>query len=169
LAQSQQRPNIIIILADDLGFSDIGCYGSEIQTPNLDKLAAHGAKFTQFYNAARCCPSRASLLTGVYPHQAGMGEMVSRTKNYSHESETPYQGWLSRQTVTIAEVLKTAGYETYMSGKWHVGEEKPDWPKQRGFDHYFGLISGANSYYEQLPNRLILEENEPIKCLKIFT
>lgn len=155
-----QKPNFLIILADDLGYSDIGCYGSEIQTPNLDKLAAKGVKFTQFYNAARCCPSRASLLTGVYPHQAGMGEMVvNKPKNRTAESA--YQGWLSKQTVTIAEVLKTAGYSTYLSGKWHVGEERQDWPLQRGFDRYFGLISGANSYYELLPNRLILKDNEP--------
>lgn len=154
-----QKPNIIVIMADDLGYSDIGCYGSEIKTPNLDKLAAGGVKFTQFYNAARCCPSRASLLTGVYPHQAGMGGMV--VSKPDHNRETPYQGWLSRQTVTVAEVLKSAGYQTYMSGKWHVGEERPDWPLQRGFDQYFGLISGANSYYRLLPGRLMLENNEP--------
>lgn len=158
----QTRPNFVIILADDLGFSDIGCYGAEIQTPNLDKLAAKGVKFTQFYNAARCCPSRAALLTGMYPHQAGMGTMVvNKVKDRSQENST--QGWLSRQTVTMAEVLKTAGYQTFMSGKWHVGEERPDWPLQRGFDQYFGLISGANSYYELLPNRLVLEDNEPYK------
>lgn len=170
LAQAQKkesRPNFVIIMVDDMGFSDIGCYGSEIQTPNLDRLAANGAKFTQFYNAARCCPSRASLLTGVYPHQAGMGRMVVNTvKDRSHEEAN--QGWLSRKTVTIAEVLKTAGYQTFMSGKWHVGEERPDWPLQRGFDHYFGLISGANSYYELLPNRLILENNEPYRIPKNF-
>lgn len=160
--KSQARPNFVIILADDMGFSDIGCYGAEIQTPNLDKLAAKGVKFTQFYNAARCCPSRASLLTGMYPHQAGMGTMVvSKVKDRTKEEAN--QGWLSQQTVTVAEVLKTAGYQTFMSGKWHVGEERPDWPLQRGFDQYFGLISGANSYYELLPNRLLLENNEPYK------
>lgn len=165
--KNQTRPNFVVILVDDLGFSDIGCYGSEIQTPNLDKLAAGGAKFTQFYNAARCCPSRASLLTGVYPHQAGIGAMiVNPVKDRSKENA--YQGWLSRQTVTMAEVLKTAGYQTYMSGKWHVGEERPDWPLQRGFDQYFGLISGANSYYELLPKRLMLENNEPYTIPKDF-
>lgn len=163
-----QKPNIIVIMADDLGYSDIGCYGSEILTPNLDALAAGGAKFTQFYNAARCCPSRASLLTGVYPHQAGMGGMVVTSAIKNREPETPYQGWLSRNTVTVAEVLKKAGYQTYMSGKWHVGEERPDWPLQRGFDKYFGLISGANSYYRLLPGRLILEGNEPYKIPEGF-
>ena len=164
---AQNRPNIIVIMADDLGYSDIGCYGSEIKTPNLDKLAAKGAKFTQFYNAARCCPSRASLLTGVYPHQAGMGRMIVRNPE-NKGVETAYQGWLSKQTVTIAEVLKEHGYNTYMSGKWHVGEERPDWPMQRGFDKYFGLISGANSYYELLSGRLILEGNKPCKIPENF-
>jgi len=162
-AQNTQKPNIIIILADDLGFSDIGCYGSEIKTPNLDLLAANGAKFTQFYNNARCCPSRASLLTGVYPHQAGIGDMVEKKAIKNRIPETPYQGWLSKNTVTIAEVLKTAGYQTYISGKWHVGEERQDWPLQRGFDNFFGLVNGTSSYYELLPtpNHLILENNEP--------
>lgn len=155
-------------MADDLGYSDIGCYGSEILTPNLDALAAKGVKFTQFYNAARCCPSRASLLTGVYPHQAGMGKMVVTSAIKNRDPETPYQGWLSRNTVTVAEVLKNAGYQTYMSGKWHVGEERPDWPLQRGFDKYFGLISGATSYYRLLPGRLILEGNEPYKIPEGF-
>lgn len=154
------RPNFVIIMADDLGYSDISCYGSEIPTPNLDRLAADGVKFTQFYNAARCCPSRAALLTGVFPHQAGMGGMVKRDIN-QREPENPYQGWLSQHTATLAEVLRAGGYRTYHSGKWHVGEERPDWPLQRGFEKYFGLISGANSYYRLLPNRLILEGNEP--------
>ncbi len=168
IAQKQPKPNIIVIMADDLGYSDIGCYGSEIKTPNLDRLASHGAKFTQFYNAARCCPSRASLLTGVYPHQAGIGEMVTKEKEFNRSPETAYQGWLSRNTVTIAEVLKTAGYNTYMSGKWHVGEQKPDWPLQRGFDKFFGIINGTSSYYEQLPNHLIAEGNEPYKVSENF-
>jgi arylsulfatase A-like enzyme len=167
ICNAQQRPNIIVILADDLGYSDIGCYGSEIKTPHLDQLAAKGVKFTQFYNAARCCPSRASLLTGMYPHQAGMGEMIVQ-KIQNRNAENPYQGWLSKKTITIAEALKSAGYQTYMSGKWHVGEERPDWPLQRGFDKYFGLISGANSYYELLPGRLMLEDNEPYKIPEDF-
>lgn len=165
--KTPSRPNFVIIMADDLGFSDIGCYGAEIKTPNLDKLASKGVKFTQFYNAARCCPSRASLLTGMYPHQAGMGTMVV-TKVKDRSKETSTQGWLSKQTVTMAEVLKSAGYQTYMSGKWHVGEERPDWPLQRGFDRYFGLISGATSYYELLPGRILLEDNEPYKIPEKF-
>ncbi|MFO7975426.1 MAG: arylsulfatase [Candidatus Hydrogenedentota bacterium] len=140
-----KRPNFLIILADDMGFSDLGCYGSEIATPNLDGLAHDGVRFTQFYSAARCCPSRASLLTGLYPHQAGMGGMVTRGK--ANDRHGPYQGYLNRSCVTIAEVLKPAGYRTYMSGKWHVGERPEHWPLKRGFDRYYGLISGASSYW----------------------
>lgn len=142
------RPNIVIILADDLGFSDIGCYGAEIHTPNLDRLAAEGLRFTQGYSAARCCPSRASLLTGLYPHQTGMGGMV--TPPDRPKPPGPYQGYLNDRCVTLAEVLREAGYRTYMSGKWHVGEAPQYWPRKRGFDRYFGLISGASSYFELL-------------------
>lgn len=139
------RPNILLIMADDLGYSDIGCYGSEIATPALDKLAEEGMRFSQFYNTARCCPTRASLLTGLYPHQTGLGRMVTTKPN----SEVgPYQGYINDQCVTLGEVLKTAGYSTYMSGKWHVGEFEDQWPKNRGFDKYYGLISGAMNYFD---------------------
>ncbi len=147
---NKQQPNIIIIMGDDMGYSDIGSYGGEINTPNLDRLATNGLRFTQFYNTARCCPTRASLLTGLYPHQAGMGHMV-------YDRGTPaYRGDLSFNAVTIAEVLKQAGYDTYLSGKWHVtpyvveDPDKSNWPKQRGFDKFFGIISGAGSYYDPL-------------------
>ncbi|RLD36204.1 MAG: arylsulfatase [Bacteroidetes bacterium] len=145
--QSNKQPNIILIMADDMGYSDLGCYGSEIQTPNLDALAIEGLRFTHFYNAARCCPSRASLLTGVYPHQAGMGAMIRRNVKDDPRPGS-YQGYLSYNTVTIAEVLKEAGYYCSMSGKWHVGEEHPNWPMDRGFDNYYGLISGASNYFD---------------------
>ncbi|MHC4157900.1 MAG: sulfatase-like hydrolase/transferase [Planctomycetota bacterium] len=143
---SCDRPNIILIMADDLGFSDIGCYGSEVYTPNLDRLAAEGVRFTQFYNVARCCPTRASLLTGLYPHQVGMGGMVNHAGDIRPPG--PYQGYLNDKCVTIAEVLKDAGYHTLMSGKWHVGESRPHWPTDRGFEKYFGLISGAANYFD---------------------
>jgi len=159
---SPKRPNIVVILADDMGFSDLGCYGSEIHTPNLDALAHEGVRFTQFYCAARCCPSRAALLTGLYPHQAGVGAMVSRNPDVT---PGPYQGYLNDQCMTIAEVLKPAGYRTYMSGKWHVGELPPHWPRKRGFDRYFGLISGASSYWELLQEprrkRVMALDDEP--------
>ena len=146
-ASKNRPPNIVLIMADDMGFSDIGCYGSEISTPNLDNLASQGVRFTRFYNAARCCPTRASLLTGLYPHQVGMGRMVSRPDQ--NKSQGPYQGYLRKDScLTLAEALKPAGYRTYMSGKWHVGEAPGYWPEKRGFDHYWGLVSGASSYYE---------------------
>ena len=108
---SAERPNIIVIMSDDMGYSDIGCYGSEIETPNLDSLAEGGLRFTQFYNTARCCPTRASLLTGLYAHQAGIGHMM---EDRGYES---YRGRLNRNSVTIAEVLRPAGYSTYAVGK----------------------------------------------------
>ena len=149
-----KRPNIILIMSDDMGYSDIGCYGGEIRTPNLDNLAANGLRYTQFYNTARSCPTRASLLTGLHPHQAGVGHMMEDRGNPS------YQGDLNDNCITIAQVLKSAGYSTYMAGKWHVTplrptRENPDrknWPLQRGFDRFFGTIHGAGSFYD--PNTL---------------
>jgi len=133
VSPTAEKPNILLIMVDDMGFSDLGCYGSEIPTPNIDKLAQDGVRFTQFYNAARCCPSRACLLTGVYPHQAGIGAMVS-----ARYGNPAYQGYLNNQSMTIAEVLKGAGYSTYMSGKWHVpGETLED-----GETDEQGLIRG---------------------------
>jgi arylsulfatase A-like enzyme len=152
-----KRPNILLILNDDMGFSDLGCYGGEVQTPNLDRLAAGGLRFTQFYNTARCCPSRASLLTGLHPHQANVGHMMG------DDGIDGYRGNLAANTATIAEVLKTAGYATYMSGKWHITRHndgpKHSWPRQRGFDRFFGTITGAGSFYN--PNTLT-RENERI-------
>jgi len=161
----EDRPNIIVIMADDLGFSDLGCYGGEIKTPNLDLLAAKGMRFNQFYNASRCCPSRASLLTGLYPHQAGIGRMTM------DESKPGYRGFLTENTVTVAEVLKQAGYNTGMTGKWHISETRKlepakqlkwlghqenygpfsdtaQYPVGRGFDKYFGNIWGVVDYFD---------------------
>lgn len=140
-AAPAKRPNIVIIMADDMGFSDIGCYGSEIATPHLDALAKGGIRFTQFYNTPRCCPSRATLLTGLYPHQAGVGHMVG---DYGVPG---YRGFLNDRCVTLAEALRPAGYTTLMSGKWHVGEKRPHWPIDRGFDQHYGLISGASNFW----------------------
>jgi arylsulfatase A-like enzyme len=141
-AATDKRPNIIIILADDMGYSDIGCFGSETQTPNIDAMAKGGLRMTQFYNASRCCPTRASLLTGLYQHQVGVGDMMNT------RAESAYQGYLNQNCVTIAEALKTGGYNTYMAGKWHVGQSPDHWPVKRGFDRYFGLIDGASSYFK---------------------
>lgn len=142
-AHKPVAPNIIIILADDMGYSDIGCYGSEINTPNIDRLAQEGVKFTQFYNSARCCPTRASLLTGMYHHKTGMGGMTNTN------IELPaYQGYLNNECMTFGEIFKSAGYKTYLSGKWHVGDKKESWPVNRGFDNSFSLISGATDYFD---------------------
>ena len=152
------QPNIVLIMADDMGFSDIGCYGGEIETPNLDRLAAHGVRFTQFYNAGRCCPTRAALMTGLYSHQAGVGHMVG---NHGHPA---YQGYLNRNCVTIAEVLREAGYQTLMTGKWHVGSQPGQWPCDRGFDRFYGSNTSTGSYFgihdDNYDRRLILDDAE---------
>ncbi|GAB3924555.1 arylsulfatase [Mucilaginibacter myungsuensis] len=161
-----QRPNIIVIMADDMGYSDLGCFGGEINTPNINYLANNGVRYTNFYNTSRCCPTRASLLTGLYNHQAGIGKMTDA------EDAPGYQGHLGANTVTIAEVLKTAGYNTAMSGKWHVSntsgrptsKEQLDWlnhhtefpefspisqyPTSRGFDKFFGTIWGVVDFFD---------------------
>ena len=149
------RPNVIVILSDDVGYSDLGCFGGEISTPNLDALAAGGLRFTQFYNTARCCPTRASLLTGLYPHQAGVGYMTDRAP-YSATAMINewYAGDLRPDTVTIGEVMRGAGYGTYAVGKWHVTKDieedasRHNWPLQRGFDRYYGILRGASSFFK---------------------
>jgi arylsulfatase A-like enzyme len=142
---SSETPNIIIILNDDMGFSDIGCYGGEIETPNLDRLAANGLRYSQFYNTARCSPSRASLLTGLHPHQTGIGILTYDT------GPEGYAGDLNKRCVTIAEALKSRNYKSYLSGKWHVAKNLTQptgsWPLQRGFDAFYGTIIGAGSFY----------------------
>lgn len=164
--KKDKRPNIIVIMADDLGYSDLGCYGGEIKTPNLDYLAAQGLRFTQFYNTSRCCPTRAALLTGLYNHNAGIGEMTTDTH------QEGYRGAITKSTVTLAEVLKDAGYRTAMSGKWHVSNtiEQPtpkqqlDWlnhktnfslfspieqyPTNRGFEKFFGTLWGVVDFFD---------------------
>ena len=162
---ADERPNIVLIMADDMGYTDIGCYGSEIKTPNLDRLANHGVRFTQFYNTSRCCPTRAALLTGLYSHQAGIGLM---TGDQGFEA---YRGDLNSKCVTIAEVLGQSGYRNYMSGKWHVtkhiGPKSPNhnWPRQRGFDRFYGTIIGAGSFYDPATlcrdNTFITPVNDP--------
>lgn len=157
------RPNILVILADDLGYSDLSCYGGEIQTPNLDRLAQNGLRFTRFYNASRSCPTRASLLTGLYPHQAGIGRMT-------FDQHLPgYRGTMTHNGVTIAEALKESGYHTGMIGKWHVAETplredqrqwlahqvqydefapKDNYPTYRGFEEFYGTIYGVVDFFD---------------------
>jgi len=159
------RPNIILIMADDMGYSDLGCFGGEILTPNLDRLAANGIRFTQFYNASRSCPSRASLLTGCYPHQTGIGHMTSTPENHSqHDLSVPgYRGALNQSCVTIAEVLKEAGYSTLMTGKWHLGiADSTEWPLNRGFEKFYGLLPGASNFFKPESPRGITFMNDPV-------
>ena len=153
-AHAAKKPNVIIILADDLGYSDIGCYGSEIATPHLDGLAANGLRFSQFYNTSRCCPTRASILTGLYPHQVNMGFMVDSGNKAREIGNDAYAGDLNKTTPTIAEILRPAGYRTYASGKWHVvkkpitEQDTSNWPLQRGFDRYYGILDGSCNLFK---------------------
>ena len=164
---SNSRPDIIVVMVDDMGFSDLGCYGSEIATPNIDSLANKGVRYTQFYNCARCCPTRASLLTGLYPHRAGIGHMTVQSNdqfiNNRNLDRPAYQGYLNSNTVTIAEALKTGGYQTFMSGKWHVGSFRPNWPTDRGFDRFYGMLSGACSYWSPGSAAGLLSDSMPIE------
>jgi arylsulfatase len=155
-SKSMVRPNILLIMADDMGFSDLGSMGSKINTPTLDKLAANGFAYTNFYNTGRCCPSRASLLTGKYAHKVGLGWMTA-----ANLKKSGYTGDLDTNSKTIAEVLSNSKYECYLSGKWHVTSNKyindtaskHNWPLQRGFKKYFGILGGGDSYY--IPNDLV--------------
>jgi arylsulfatase len=170
------RPNIILILADDLGYSDLGCFGSEIPTPNLDHLASEGLRMTQFYTTPRCCPSRAALLTGLYPQEAGIGDMME------DRGLPGYRGELNRNCLTIAEELRLANYHTAMVGKWHMShiyfdgkkqlnhdsqepwwDNKDSWPLQRGFEDYFGTIHGVGSYYDPFS---LVRGNTPVNTVE---
>ncbi|MFC4677026.1 arylsulfatase [Dysgonomonas termitidis] len=161
--QKDERPNIIVVMVDDMGWSDLGCFGGEMNTPNIDGLADNGVRFTNMYNAGRSCPSRASLLTGLYPHQAGIGRMTF------NQNLPGYIGSLSDNAVTIAQVLKSAGYNTGMVGKWHVSEtplkeDQREWlahqrdysdyiapsqyPTAKGFDYYYGVLYGVVNFFD---------------------
>jgi arylsulfatase len=159
-AARRGRPNVVVILADDLGFSDAAPYGGEIATPNLDRLARNGIRYTQFYNTSRCCPTRASLLTGLYSHRAGIGHMVQ-------DRGTPaYRGRLDDRAVTLAEALKAADYQTLMVGKWHVGSQPEHWPRRRGFDRFYGLPLGGGVYFKQnfvtRPDQKLVSDDTPV-------
>lgn len=160
-ASGSDRPNIILMMADDLGFSDLGCYGSEIPTPNLDALARGGIRYTDFHNTSRCCPSRASLLAGLYSHQAGIGEMNGAEKGPG------YLGQLRGDFPIIPELLKRVGYSTAMVGKWHLTRSKTidagpngSWPRQRGFDRFYGTMEGAKNYFTP---KWLFDDNKEIK------
>lgn len=159
LHAQNKKPNIILIMVDDMGYSDLGCYGSEIQTPNIDKLATQGLRLKEFYNNSICAPTRASLLTGQYPHKAGIGYFDVNL------GLPAYQGYLNKESLTIGEVLQENGYSTLLSGKWHVGNDSLSWPNQRGFDQFFGIVGGGANYFDTDPMPLgraypvVIEEN----------
>ena len=161
-ARTDARPNVVVVLVDDMGWSDIGPYGSEIPTPNLDALAARGVRFTQFYATPRCSPTRASLLTGLYPHQAGMGHL----DNVIRPGSSGTTGRLNDRSVTIAEVLREAGYFTAMSGKWHLGQDNGSPPWQRGFDRVLSLRAGGmyfpNQNFQGGDDALTARAREPL-------
>ena len=147
---AESRPNILIIMVDDMGYSDIGCYGGEIRTPTLDALAANGVRLARFFNCAQCCPSRASLMSGLTPHQAGMGDMNEQgaeNEFWRRIGSPAYLGFKTRGIVTLPEALQAAGYQTFMAGKWHLGRSPVNWPNARGFDHSFALIGGACEHF----------------------
>jgi arylsulfatase A-like enzyme len=159
-----ERPDVVLIMVDDMGLSDIGCYGGEIQTPNIDSLAAGGVRFDQFYNSGRCCPTRATLLTGLHPHQTGIGHMTLSPGNQPKKGPENYQGFLNRQCLTIAEALGQSGYETMMAGKWHLGmHDESLWPKQRGFEHFFGTLAGATRFFHPIHPRGMTMGNTAIE------
>lgn len=157
------RPDVVVFMADDLGWADLACYGGEVPTPNIDRLAKEGVRFTQFYNAGRCCPTRASLLTGRYAHAVGLGWMTA-----ADEGVPGYRGRLDPAAETFAERARASGYQSAMVGKWHVSSSKasksgPDgtWPTQRGFERFYGSIEGAKDYFAP---KYLYEDLEPVEA-----
>ena len=155
------RPNIVLIVADDLGFSDLGCFGSKIQTPNINALAKNGQIFTQFYTAATCSPTRAMLLSGTDNHIAGLGNMAENVVNFEQQIGQPgYEGHLNDRVVSVAKLLKEASYHTYIAGKWHLGLTKDQSPKMKGFERSFTLLDAyANHYFPSKQNRSFWEDD----------
>lgn len=145
----QDKPNILLIVADDMGYSDLGCFGSEINTPNIDALAARGLRATNFYVAPSCSPSRSMLLTGTDSHVAGIGNMAEWT-GPTQRGQPGYEGYLNTRVVTVASLLRDSGYHTYMAGKWHLGEKPEQWPAARGFERDFSLLQGAGSHWSDM-------------------
>lgn len=172
-----ERPNVIMILVDDMGFSDIGAYGGEIETPHIDSLSQGGVSFSQFYNASRCCPTRATLMTGLHPHLTGIGHMTNSPDSEKHDKGKAfpnYRGFLNRHCATLAEMLGSAGYATYLAGKWHLGfHDQSRWPLQRGFDKFYGCIGGSSRFFspdtDKRVGRGIFSGNEPVARVKSTT
>ena len=172
---ADDRPNILLVMVDDMGYSDLGCYGGEIRTPTLDALAENGVRLARFFNCAQCCPTRAALMTGLYPHQAGVGDMNEEGANsefWKRVGSPAYLGLKARGIVTLPEVLRAAGYQTFMAGKWHLGKAPECWPHARGFDRSFALIGGAceqftgyRSWQQKGPITLFVENGQKVEKL----
>ncbi|MDA8878031.1 arylsulfatase [Porticoccaceae bacterium] len=145
----QSRPNILLIVADDLGYSDIGAFGSEILTPNLDELATRGMSLTNFYSGPTCSVTRSMLMTGMDSHIAGLGNMAETVAD-NQMGQPGYEGYLSARVDTVAEILKSAGYHTYMAGKWHLGIHSDRSPRSRGFEQSFAMLYGAGSHFSDM-------------------
>ena len=146
---AREKPNILLVVADDMGWTDLGSFGSEIDTPNLDALAQHGVKFTDFHTSVSCSPTRSMLLSGTDNHIAGlgnMGEMIAPEQR----GKPGYEGHLNDRVVSLAEVLRTGGYHTYMAGKWHLGHEPESFPHARGFERSFSMLFGGASYWSDM-------------------
>ena len=180
LVHAKTRPNVVLILVDDMGWSNIGCYGGMVETPNIDRLARDGVRFDQFYNAARCCPTRATLMTGLHPHEVGIGHMTLPMRNHEEappgvsrgyfsltpedmaEVPSAYQGYVYLHIPTLPEMLQEAGYGTYLTGKWHLASENPKtWPTQRGFDRFYGHLAGTSDFFDP---RNLYRGNNPIRA-----
>ena len=146
---AHDRPNILLIVVDDMAFSDLGSFGGEIATPNLDRLALNGIRFTNFHGAPMCSPSRAMLLTGVDSHPAGFGNMLEELSP-NQKGQPGYEGYLSERVITVSTLLKDAGYHTYVSGKWHLGSGEKGGPAVRGFERSFSLASGGASHFSDM-------------------
>lgn len=172
---AEQRPNILLVMVDDMGYSDIGCYGGEVRTPTLDALAENGVRLARFYNCAQCCPTRASLMTGLYPHQAGVGDMNeegSNSKLWQRVGSPAYLGFKTQGIVTLPEVLRAAGYQTFMAGKWHLGKAVENRPHVRGFERSFAMIGGASEHFtgyrswqKQGPITLFVDDDRKVEKL----
>ena len=154
---ADSKPNILLIMVDDMGWSDLGSFGSEIETPNLDALAQSGTKFTNFHTSVSCSPTRSMLLSGTDNHLAGLGNMGEMLAP-NQRGEPGYEGYLNNRVVSLAEVLKGGGYSTYMAGKWHLGHDPKSYPISRGFDQSFSMLFGGASYWSDMFGMLAVHE-----------
>jgi arylsulfatase len=152
-----KRPNFLLVMADDMGWTDVGCFGSEIETPNIDALAKQGVKFTDFHVSVSCSPTRSMLLSGTDNHIAGLGNMGEMLAP-EQRGKPGYEGYLNNRVASLAEVLRTGGYHTYMAGKWHLGHEPESFPHARGFERSFSMLFGGASYWSDMFGMMAVHE-----------